>query len=228
MQFILYIIGVAVVMIAQIKVQSAYRKYREISTMNGISGADAARRILDDNQLYDVEVVKQNNGNLSDFYDPKSNTVSLSPNVYDETSIASVAVAAHECGHAIQHAVGYKMIDIRNRILPMAVVSSQFSMIVIIVGLIFIRSSVGNLILTIGLLMFCVVALFQVVTLPVEFDASSRALKILSSNGMLVGDEVDDAKSMLNAAAFTYVAALFNTLIQILRIVILRNNSRRN
>jgi Zn-dependent membrane protease YugP len=219
----LYIAAIVLVMWAQSKVQGAYKHFSTVRTEKHLTGADVARQILDRNGLSDVQVQVSQNGLLSDHFDPRTNTVNLSPKVYNEDSIASVAVAAHEVGHAIQHAENYSFIGIRNMLLPVAVVSGNLGWFVIIIGLV-----TGYMpVFYIGLAMLSVIAVFQLVTLPVEFDASGRALRILSHDGFISEDESADAKAMLRAAAFTYVAALLATLMQILRLVLMSNRSNR-
>lgn len=222
MEFILYLLAIAIMLWAQFGVQKAYRKYRSIPAMCSYTGAEAARIILDDNGCNDISVELSHSGTLSDHFDPQSKIIRLSKENYYGKSIAAIAIAAHESGHAIQHATGYRAIDFRNNILPYASVASQLGWVSIFIGL-FVRLEVF---IAIGIIMLGIIALFQVVTLPIEFDASKRALTILSTNGMLEYDEVDDAQKMLKAAAFTYVAALISTIFNILRILLIssRNN----
>lgn len=210
-------------MIASSMVNSSYRKYSRINTINQITGAETARRILASKNITDVEVVMSQGGTLSDHYDPKKKIVALSPKVYNDASIASVAVAAHEVGHAIQHHESYAFIGLRNTILPAAIISSKFAMIPIFIGL-FMQNSDG--IFWFGIALLGVTALFQLVTLPVEFDASFRAISIIDSEGMLVDSEKTGAKKMLTAAALTYVAALAATILNILRIIAVKNSNR--
>lgn len=219
MDMILYLAAFLLVLWSQIKVQSAYSRYRQISTIRHYTGAETARKILDNQGLYDVRVEIAQGGMLSDHYDPKARVVRLSPDIYSKDSIASVAVAAHECGHAIQHAENYGFIALRNSILPAAMVSSQLSWIVLLLGLFF---SSSGLFYT-GIIMLGCVALFQLVTLPVELDASRRALRLVTEEGMIVAEERNDAKAMLSAAAFTYVASLISSILQILRLLLIFN-----
>lgn len=222
-QMILYLAAVILVIWAQTKVKGVYEHYSRVPSEKHITGAQVARRILDSNGLHHVEVQMSQNGVLSDHFDPRTNVVNLSPKVYNEDSIASVAVAAHEVGHAIQFAENYSFIGIRNKLLPVAIVSGNLGWFVIIIGLI----SGFMPIFYIGLAMLGMIALFQLVTLPVEFDASGRALAILRNDGYLSEDEGADAKSMLRAAALTYVAALLATLMQILRLVLMTQRGSR-
>lgn len=216
------IIAMIVSLISQMFVQSSYRKYSQVYTLENITGADVARHILRSKGITDVDVVTSNGGMLSDHYDPTKKIVALSPKVYNESSIASVAVAAHECGHAVQHSEGYAFIGIRNRILPFAIIAGKFSMFPIIIGLI------GGFekFFSIGIIMLSIVALFQLVTLPVEFDASIRAIKILDTDQILDASELSGAKTMLKAAALTYVAALLSSIMTILRYIAIFNSNQ--
>ena len=227
-QYLLYIIGFAVVMLAQYRVQQAYNQYKQEPNEKGITGKDAARRILDANGLTEIPVVVSKGGSLSDHYDPVHGVVSLSSDIYYNTSIASISVAAHEVGHAIQHKEHYGFIALRNRILPAANIASQLGWIILVIGLFMFAST--PVILYIGLSLICVILLFQIITLPVEFNASSRAIKQLESCNLMEMHETADVKSMLRAAAFTYVAAVLATLAQIFRILlmVLGNNRRNN
>ncbi len=222
-QYILYFAAIALVMWAQFKVKGAYTRFSQVPTENGYTGAQVARHILDKNGLQSVAVQVSQNGLLSDHYDPRTATVNLSPKVYNENSIASVAVAAHEVGHAIQHAENYGAIAVRNAILPFAVIAGNLGWIVCIAGYI-----MGLMqIFWVGIAMLFVIAAFQLVTLPVELDASGRALTILSADGIINEDERADAKAMLSAAAFTYIAALLATLLQIARLILMANSRSR-
>lgn len=228
--YILMIAAVAIAAYSQFKVQGTYQKYKQIPAETQLTGAEVARKILEHNGITDVQVVPGTGAELSDFYDPKNKTVSLSSNIYNTNSIAAVSVAAHEVGHAIQHATNYSFIAVRNSILPMAVVASRFSMIVLMVGAMLI-GSMGPTVLWIGIALYAVVGLFQFVTLPVEFDASKRALANLTSMGIIGGEDLQDSKKMLNAAAFTYVAAFLSTILNIIRFVLIAlsgSNRRRN
>lgn len=222
LQYLLYIAAFAVIMIANARMQSAYHRYRKIDTEKGYTGAQTARMILDANGLQDVTVQLSNGGSLSDHYNPMDHTVNLSADIYYKTSIASVSVAAHEVGHAIQHKEGYGAIELRNRILPLANIASQLGWGVLFLGLIF---SIRPL-LMLGIAALCIVAVFQIITLPIEFNASKRALMQLESLAIVDEAEQADAQSMLKAAALTYVAALINTVFQILRMLLI--SGRRN
>lgn len=222
MDIILYVAALALVFWAQTKVKGAYQHFSKVETEKHLTGAQVAQAILNSQGLTQVQVVQSQKGVLSDHFDPKSNTVHLSPKVFQESSIASVAVAAHEVGHAIQYAEHYSIIGIRNTLLPFAIVSGHLGWIVAIIGL---MSSIST-IFWLGVAMLLVIASFQLVTLPIEFDASKRALSILGDGQYINEDEVADAKTMLSAAAFTYIAALLATLMQILRLLILSNRRR--
>lgn len=220
--YILYLLAIALVLWAQSAVKGKYSHFSQVPTHKRVSGADVARDILRSHGLNDVEVVMTQGTVLSDHFDPKTNSVHLSPKVFNESSVASVAIAAHEVGHAIQYAENYGYIGLRNRLLPLTIISGNFGWMVAFMGLIFSFTSL----IYIGIAMIAIIALFQTVTLPIEFNASSRALTILENGSYLDVDEVADAKSMLRAAAFTYVAALVATLLQILRLVMLSNRRR--
>lgn len=204
--------------IAQGLVSSAYSKFSRIANRRGVTGYEVARRILDLNGLYDVQVVEIG-GKLSDHYDPRRRVVRLSSGIFRGNSIASVSVAAHECGHALQHAKGYVPLAFRSLLAPVVSVSQNFVWILVIAGIIF--SSTG--LIDLGILFFLGVILFQVVTLPVEFNASSRAVRLLGDLNVLYEDEVPGARKMLNAAALTYVAAVAMSLAQLMRLLMIRN-----
>jgi len=219
---LLYIAAIGLAIWAQTKVNNAYAHFSSVTTEKRMSGYAVARSILDSHGLSNVEIQVSQKGLLSDHYDPKTNTVNLSPKVYNEASIASVAVAAHEVGHAIQYAEQYSFVGVRNAILPLAIVSSYAGWITAIIGL---MASI-DVLFYIGLLMLLVIAAFQFVTLPLEFDASKRALVNLAEGNYINTDEVADSKSMLSAAAMTYVAAFAASLLQIIRLLALRGRRR--
>ena len=223
MDIILYVLAIALVFWAQYKVKGAYSHYSTVRNDSSLTGREVARRILDSHGLNDVEVLVSQNGILSDHFDSKKNTVNLSPKVYNDPSIASLAIAAHEVGHAIQYAENYSMISLRNSILPFAIVSGNLGWIAAIIGL---ASGLESL-FYIGVIMLLVIATFQLITLPIEFDASKRALVELETGNYISFDEKADVKSMLSAAAFTYVAALLSTIFQILRLFLIANNRRK-
>ena len=208
---------------AQFKVNSTYSKYQKVNNSRGWTAAEVARKILDDNGLYDVNIAHIA-GNLTDNYNPKTNTVSLSDSVYSSTSVAAIGVAAHECGHAVQHAEQYTPIKIRSALVPVTNFGSSFGVIILAIGLIFSSYNIAM----IGVLLYSLMAVFQAVTLPVEFNASSRAIRILEGNGMLGESEITGAKKVLRAAAMTYVASLASSILQLLRLVILAGGNRRD
>ena len=207
---------------AQMKVSSTFSKYQSVQSSRGVTGAQAARRILDDNGLYDVAVVKIS-GNLTDNFNPKTRTVSLSDSVYGSTSVAAIGVAAHECGHAVQHATGYTPIKIRSALVPVTNFGSSAGFVILLVGMLFGSYPIAML----GVLLYSLMAVFQAVTLPVEFNASKRAFATLEASGMLVGEELKMSRSVLSAAAMTYVAALVSSLATILRLLLIVGSSRR-
>lgn len=213
--YLLVLIGSLIMIYAQFKVNRTYSRYEKIPNRRGITGAMVAREILDRNGLSDVQIYVVD-GKLSDHYNPGKKTINLSRNIHDGTSIAALAVASHECGHAIQHLIGYKPLVFRNAIIPLCNVGQYLGWIAVMLGLLFGNSSVA----WIGVFLMSGILLFQIITLPVEFDASSRALQILKTN-YLANDEYDGAKSMLSAAAFTYVAAMLSTVLSLLRIVLI-------
>lgn len=219
--YILVIAAFLLSLFASFGVNSAFSKYSKKLNSRGITAADAARRILNSNGLSDVKI-EHVSGNLSDHFDPRTNVVRLSDSTYSSTSVAAVGVAAHECGHAIQYATGYAPIKIRNSIVPVVNIGNALSMPLFFIGLIM---GMTNLALA-GALLFGLVLVFQVVTLPVEFNASRRALKILDSTDMLYGDELKGAKKVLTAAAMTYVAAVASTALQLLRLLLILNRRR--
>ena len=222
---LLTVIGFLLVVFAQIKINTTYSKYRKVQNSAGLTGQDVARKILDSNGLSQISVYEIS-GNLSDHYNPSKKLINLSKDIYNGTSIASLAVAAHECGHAIQHARHYVPLTIRGALVPVANFGSGISWPLIIMGL-FIRGEMSTLFINLGILMFSLAVLFQIITLPVEFNASGRALKILKNSGMLYESEVREARSVLTAAALTYVASAASALLQLLRILIL-TGGRRN
>ena len=208
---------------AQNKVKSTFERYSQVRSRRGITGREAARAILTSYGLGSMPI-KPIAGQLTDHYDPQSRSLSLSEPVYDSTSIAAIGVAAHEVGHAVQHATGYKPLALRNSIVPVVNLTNMASWPLFLMGLIAGNSRLMN----IGILLFVGVVLFHLVTLPVELDASRRALKVLSSNGMMDGEEVTGARKVLGAAAMTYVAALVQSVLQLVRLLLLRNSRSRD
>ena len=221
--YLLLVIGMVLSLLASAKVKSTFSVYSRVRSASGLTGADAARRILRMSGITDVTVVPIS-GSLTDHYDPGSKRLALSQDVYDKTSVAAIGVAAHECGHAIQHATNYVPLNLRSAIVPVANIGSTLSWPLFLAGLIF---SIRPL-LTVGIILFTFAVLFQLVTLPVEFNASSRALKMLGSSGMLGNDEVKGARKVLTAAALTYVAALASSILQLLRLIILAGGRDRD
>jgi Zn-dependent membrane protease YugP len=219
--FLLILPAIILAAYAQSKVSSTFNKYLRVMNSYGYTGFEVARRILDANGLQDVPVERVA-GKLSDHYDPRKRILRLSQDVYNSNSLASVGVAAHECGHAIQHLEGYAPLVIRNAIAPVASFGSQASWIFIIAGFIF---SWVNLI-DIGILLFAAAVVFQVITLPVEFNASRRAIELLEVNGLVPVNEIGPSREVLRAAALTYVAATFTAVMQLFRLFVLRG--RRN
>lgn len=206
--------------IAQIQVKSAYSKYRNVQNMNGMTGADVARRMLDDEGLYDVPI-EMIDRELGDHYDPRSRVLRLSPDVYSGRSIASAGIAAHEVGHAIQHSRKYSPLVIRNTIFPVVNVCSSLSWIIFFAGLVLSLKPFA----TLGIILFSAAVVFQIITLPVEFNASGRALKILESKNILFDSEIKGAKKVLRAAALTYVAAALMSILQLLRLIAISNRN---
>jgi Zn-dependent membrane protease YugP len=209
---------------AQWRVQSTYRRYSEVRASAGVRGRDMARSIMVRNGITDV-AVEEVPGMLSDHYDPRDKTVRLSSANYGGDSIASIAVAAHEVGHVMQHAQGYAPLGIRTAIAPVAGFGSTLAFPLFLIGFIF-RSGASHLLMDLGIWFFSAAVLFQVVTLPVEFDASKRALVQLSSSGSIAPEEVDGARQVLNAAALTYVAAAAMSALQLVRLLVLRDSRR--
>lgn len=219
--YILVIIGAVISGIASLGVNSTFRKYSRYTNARGITAQQCAQEILRRSGINDVRI-ERTRGNLTDHYSPGDKVLRLSESVYGSTSVAALGVAAHECGHAIQHQVGYAPLKLRSLSVPMANIGSYLSWPIVIIGLI-----MGNLGLArIGVVLFTLVVLFQLITLPVEFNASRRAIAILSDSGMLGAEETAGAKKVLFAAAMTYVAALFTAILQLLRLVLLTRNKR--
>ena len=207
---------------AQYNVQSTFKKFSRVASERGMTGYDAARLILDRNGLRDVRI-EMVAGNLTDHYDPKTNVIRLSESVHSVSSIAAVGVAAHEAGHAVQHAVGYFPIKLRTAIIPITNIGSNLAFPLVLLGLLFSAPMLAG----IGVILFGAAVLFQLVTLPVEFNASSRAIEALEMSG-LSDDAVRDSKKVLTAAALTYVAALATAIGNFLRLLAIANRSRRN
>ena len=216
---------------AQFKVNSTFNKYAKVYNRRGLTGAEAARRVLDASGLYHVRV-ERIHGRLTDHFDPRENVIRLSDATYASTGIAAVGVAAHEAGHAVQHAVGYAPIKVRAAIIPLTRFGSFLAMPLFVIGMLFSGGSylgygIGTIFMVTGILFFSFATLFQLVTLPTEFNASSRAMKALEDGGLLAADELPAARATLSAAAMTYVAALATSLASLLRLILIFNNRRR-
>ena len=222
--YILIIIGVFLSLAASAKVNSTFARYAGVRNRRGITGQMAAEQILHQAGIYDVQV-QRISGKLTDHYDPKNKILRLSDSTYGSTSVAAVGVAAHECGHAIQHATNYLPLSIRGALVPVANFGAQISWPMIIIGLLF-NGNMSGLFINLGILLFSCSVLFQIVTLPVEFNASSRALHILGGSGLLDQEEVGQARKVLGAAALTYVAGAAASILQLLRLLILTRGRR--
>ena len=217
--YLLVLIGVVVCMAASSRVRSVFSRYSRVRSHSGMTGKEAAEQILRRNGIYDVQVIHIP-GNLTDHYNPGKKTLGLSDSVYNSSSVAAIGVAAHECGHAVQHAVGYAPLTIRGALVPAANFGSALSWPLILVGLLM-NSQMSAMLINLGILLFSAAVLFQIVTLPVEFNASGRAVKVLESSGMLYPEEVGDVKKVLRAAAHTYVASAASKILQFLRLIII-------
>lgn len=224
--YILVVIGAVICMIASARVKGTFNKYSQLRSMSGMNGAQVAQRVLQAAGIYDVQV-RHVSGSLTDHYDPRTKTVNLSDPVYNATSVAALGVAAHECGHAIQHAKSYAPLSIRSALVPIANFGSMLAWPVILIGLFFNTRSSG-LIIDIGILLFSAAVIFQLVTLPVEFDASRRALVMLRTQGILADDELRYTRRVLKSAALTYVASAAAAILQLLRIILITNGRRRD
>lgn len=221
--YMLVLIGVIICMVASAKMNATFNRYSRVRSRSGLTGREAAERILYSAGIRDVRV-EHVPGNLTDHYDPRRKVLRLSDATYNSNSVAAIGVAAHECGHAIQHETGYVPLAVRGSLVPIANFGSSIAWPLILIGL-FMNSGMSALLLNLGILAFSLAVLFQIVTLPVEFNASGRAVKILGSTGILYEDEVRDTKKVLKAAALTYVAGAASAILQLLRIVLLANRS---
>lgn len=211
---ILVLPAIIFAMWAQAKVGSTFKKYSMVASQRGMTGAQAAQAVLAANGVYNVRIERVS-GNLTDHYDPRTNVIRLSDSVHSSNSVAAMGVAAHEAGHAVQYAKGYAPIKIRQAIIPVTQIGSSLALPMIIMGVLFSNSMFINL----GIIFFAAATVFQLITLPVEFNASSRAIKALAEGGLLYEDELSGAKKTLTAAALTYVAALAVSLAQLLRLI---------
>lgn len=218
--YILIVIGMVLCLAASAHVNSTYRKYSRVRSNSGMTGAQAAARILESQGIYDV-TIQHIGGNLTDNYNPTNKVLSLSDSTYASTSVAAIGVAAHECGHAVQHHRGYTPIAVRNALVPFANWGSRLSWVLIFAGIIFFGQGTGQTLINIGIFAFSLAVLFQLVTLPVEFNASNRAIRILETTGIFGSDELRCTKKVLGAAALTYVAAAASSILQLLRLVLL-------
>ena len=219
----LILVGLGISLIASANVSNTYRKYSKVENAGGMSAGEVAERILKGAGIYDVKIDRIH-GNLTDHYDPQHKVIRLSDSVYDSSSVAAIGVAAHECGHVIQHYGEYLLIQIRSAIVPVANFGSKLSFPLILIGILLGMTNLVNF----GVALFSLVLLFQLVTLPVEFNASKRAVSIIRDTGILRGEEVNGAKKVLNAAALTYVAGTIATALQVLRLFLLFGRRRRN
>lgn len=220
--YILVLIGAVLSMWASARVNSTYQKYSKVRSRSGLTGAEAAKRILNGAGIFDVPV-EHISGNLTDHYDPRSRVLRLSDSTYASASVAAVGVAAHECGHAIQDDESYAPLRIRNMLVPAANLGTKAAIPILLIGMIFGSSYT---LIQIGLLCFALGTLFQVVTLPVEFNASARAVRILGDTHMLADDELGQTKKVLSAAAMTYVAAAAASILSLLRLILLFGGRR--
>jgi Zn-dependent membrane protease YugP len=216
---------------AQIRVNSTFKKYAKIPSRRGLTGAEAARRVLDANGLRHI-TIERVHGHLTDHFDPTAGVIRLSDATYASTSVAAIGVAAHEAGHAVQHAEGYVPIKVRSAIIPLTRFGSFLAMPLFLIGLLmgggsYLGYGIGTIFMVTGILFFSFSTLFQLVTLPTEFNASARAMKALEDGGLLADDELPAAKATLSAAAMTYVAALATSLASLLRLILIFNNRRR-
>jgi len=230
--YILVVVGALLCMWASSRVNSTYQKYAKVRGRSGLTGAEAAERILRNSGIYDVQI-QHVSGDLTDHYDPSSKVLRLSDSVYDSRSVAAIGVAAHECGHALQHKEGYGPLKLRSLLVPAANLGSKLGLPLVLLGLAlgfsFELPGGGYFSLAqVGVWIFSLAVLFQIVTLPVEFNASGRALRLLEGYGILGEDEVDDCKHVLGAAALTYVAAAASSVLQLLRLMLLSGRRRRD
>lgn len=215
--YLLVVLGAVLSMIASARVNGTFSQYSRVRSMSGMTGAQAARRILDKNGLYDVKV-EHIRGNLTDHYDPRTKVLRLSDATYASSSVAAVGVAAHECGHAVQDSESYEPLKIRSRLAPAANFGSRFGLPIFIAGLVF---GANEILMQIGIWVFLLAVLFTLITLPVEFDASRRALLMLTDYGILGDAEAEGSRKVLKAAAMTYVAAAAASVLNLLRLILI-------
>lgn len=224
--YILVLVGAVICMAASARVKSTFNRYSTVRSRSGLTGREAAEQILRRNGIYDVQVIHIP-GNLTDHYNPSKKTLGLSDTVYNSSSVAAIGVAAHECGHAVQHATGYAPLSIRGVLVPVANIGSTAAWPLIIIGLL-LNGQMSAMLINLGILLFSAAVLFQIVTLPVEFNASGRAVRVLETSGMLYPEEVGAVKKVLGAAALTYVASAAAIILQLLRLIIIAGGRRRN
>lgn len=224
--YILVLIGVLICVAASARVNRTFDRFSQVRSYSGMTGKEATERILRSSGIYDVQVIHIP-GNLTDHYNPGKKTLGLSDTVYNSASVAAIGVAAHECGHAVQHATGYAPLKIRGALVPAANFGSMAAWPLILIGLLM-NGDTAILFINLGILVFSAAVLFQIVTLPVEFNASRRAVRVLESSGMLYPDEVDSVKKVLSAAALTYVASAASMILQLLRLIIIGGRKRND
>ena len=224
--YILVLIGVLICVAASARVNRTFDRFSRVRSYTGMTGKESAERILRSSGIYDVQVIHIP-GNLTDHYNPGKKTLGLSDTVYNSASVAAIGVAAHECGHAVQHATGYAPLKIRGALVPAANFGSMAAWPLILIGLLM-NGDTAILFINLGILVFSAAVLFQIVTLPVEFNASRRAVRVLESSGMLYPDEVDSVKKVLSAAALTYVASAASMILQLLRLIIIGGRKRND
>ena len=224
--YILVVVGAVICIAASARVKNVFARYSRVRSHSGMTGREAAEQILHRNGIYDVQVTHIA-GNLTDHYNPGNKTLGLSDTVYNSTSVAAIGVAAHECGHAVQHARGYVPLSIRGALVPVASIGSMAAWPLIVIGL-FMNGQTALFLINLGIFLFSAAVLFQIVTLPVEFNASNRAVKVLESSGMLYPDEVGSVKKVLGAAALTYVASAASMILQLLRLMIIGGRKRND
>lgn len=222
--YFLVLIGAILCIAASSKLNATYSKYARVRAMSGMTGAEAAKRILSHSGITDVRIERVS-GNLSDHYDPRNKVLRLSDSVYGATSVAALGVAAHECGHAVQHNKGYGPLTLRNTLAPVANIGSMIGLPLILIGVLF---GLSSSLVQIGIWVFSLAVLFQIITLPVEFNASFRAIVLLQECGITGGEEAASCRKVLQAAALTYVAGAAASVLQLLRLVLLFGNRRNN
>lgn len=223
--FVFVLPALLLAMWAQSRVKGAFERYSQVRARRGETGAEVARQILRDAGIHDVSVEPSDRGTLSDHYDPRERTIRLSNEIYNRSTLAALGIAAHEAGHAVQHAGNYVWLGMRNAIIPVTQFGSRLAFPLFFVGLLF-RGDMGSTFMTVGLVLFGAVVVFQLITLPVEFNASSRALEMLQAGGYVTREEQDGVREVLNAAALTYLAAALMAIMQFVRLFLLRGRRR--